>query len=196
MKEPKYIESSAVFDDERTYRYLLTRRWATGPIVLWCMLNPSDGDEVELDPTLRRCLGFTWRWGAPRSDEQRHDLGGFLAPAELGPYEDPATQCPNFGGFEIVNMYGYRSPYPSELWKYHEPVGPNNDAAIQAAAKRAAIVVVGWGGGAKPTREREVYALLQDVGVKPYCLGTTSRGSPVHPLYIRGDKQLEPWCLA
>ena len=196
IREPKYIESSAAFDDSGRYRYLLVRRWAPGPHVLWCMLNSSKANAIKPDPTVTRCLGFTWTWGAPKSDARDPDPSSFLVPPELGPYEDPARQCPNFGGFEVVNMYAYVSPYPEELWKQADPVGPNNDAAIQSAAKRASLVVVAWGGNAKTAREREVAALLRDVGVTPYCLGTTTRGSPLHPFYIRGDTKLQPWALA
>lgn len=55
--------AGAVFDESRTYRYLLWRRWGEGPGVLWIMLNPSTADEHVLDPTLRRCLDYTKRWG-------------------------------------------------------------------------------------------------------------------------------------
>ncbi len=57
--------TGALFDDQRKYRYLLWRRWSKGPALLWIMLNPSTADETELDPTLRRCLDFTLRWGYP-----------------------------------------------------------------------------------------------------------------------------------
>lgn len=49
------------------------------------------------------------------------------------------------------------------------------------------------GGNAKKERVQEVAKLFKGVGANLYCLGTTKDGSPKHPLYIKGDKQLEPW---
>lgn len=54
----------ATFDETRTYRYTLHRRWAPrGRRVCFCLLNPSTADEYVLDPTLTRCLGYAQRWG-------------------------------------------------------------------------------------------------------------------------------------
>ncbi len=50
-----------------TYRYRLEREGLLGAgSVLWVMLNPSTADENEDDPTIRRCRGFTERWGFRR----------------------------------------------------------------------------------------------------------------------------------
>lgn len=54
----------AVFDQTRTYRYLLERRWNAGPSALFVMLNPSSADATENDPTIRRCVAFARREGA------------------------------------------------------------------------------------------------------------------------------------
>jgi len=54
----------ATFDPSRTYRYRLTRTWdPDGPRVNFVMLNPSTADAFELDPTVRRCVGFARSWG-------------------------------------------------------------------------------------------------------------------------------------
>jgi hypothetical protein len=54
----------ATFSRDRRYRYTLTRVWDKDkPKILWVMLNPSTADETKLDPTLRRCLDYSYAWG-------------------------------------------------------------------------------------------------------------------------------------
>jgi len=57
LREGLYGPSVAVFGAGGTYRYLLTRRWAPGPVMTWVMLNPSTADAWTDDPTIARC----WR---------------------------------------------------------------------------------------------------------------------------------------
>ena len=55
---------SATADVRGEYRYTLTRVWDSAlPMITFVLLNPSTADEVELDPTLRRCVGFAKREG-------------------------------------------------------------------------------------------------------------------------------------
>ena len=58
-------DSTAVYSDCESYRYLLTRVWnPQGQKALFVMLNPSTATEVQNDPTVERCerraraLGF------------------------------------------------------------------------------------------------------------------------------------------
>lgn len=55
----------ATFNHARTHRFTLGRRIDGGGNrrIVWCMLNPSTADEFVLDPTVRRCVGFSQRWG-------------------------------------------------------------------------------------------------------------------------------------
>ena len=53
----------AVFNETRTHRYLLERRWRTGKLLTWIMLNPSTADAFDDDPTIRRCINFAKRDG-------------------------------------------------------------------------------------------------------------------------------------
>ncbi len=61
-----------VFSLCRRYRYTLWRYWwkdelfvnrATVRYAMFIGLNPSTADEVENDPTIRKCIGFAQRWG-------------------------------------------------------------------------------------------------------------------------------------
>lgn len=57
------MERSATFSACRTYRYALWRRWGRGDYVMFIGLNPSTADEINDDPTIRRCIGFARAWG-------------------------------------------------------------------------------------------------------------------------------------
>ncbi len=62
-REGLHGPSVAVFGSGRTYRYLLTRRWAPGPVMTWLMCNPSVADSVTDDPTIQRCTKRAARAG-------------------------------------------------------------------------------------------------------------------------------------
>jgi hypothetical protein len=59
----------AMFSPCRSYRYTLWRQWTPlllggkSGYVMWIGLNPSTGDEITDDPTIRRCMGFARSWG-------------------------------------------------------------------------------------------------------------------------------------
>lgn len=58
---------SARFSGCRTYRYELEREWDGHlPTIVWCGLNPSTADESKDDPTIRREVDFSKRWGFGR----------------------------------------------------------------------------------------------------------------------------------
>jgi len=67
MPEPRYIQKDAIFSPCKAYRYTLSRKWNSSPdkegYTLFVMLNPSTADENILDPTVRRCLYYTIKWG-------------------------------------------------------------------------------------------------------------------------------------
>ena len=58
------VNKDAKFSGCRAYRYALWRTWdISKPYALFIGLNPSTADEVEDDPTLRRCIDFSKSWG-------------------------------------------------------------------------------------------------------------------------------------
>lgn len=58
------MERGAVLDPTGVYRYSLWRNWnPDAPKITFVMLNPSQADAHQDDPTLRRCIGFAQDWG-------------------------------------------------------------------------------------------------------------------------------------
>jgi len=123
-------------------------------------------------------------------------LNGSTADAEK---DDPTIRrCIGFakrwgyGSLEVVNLFGYRTTLPTELKKALDPIGPDNDQYITAAAKRARRIIIAWGAhGAFKGRGKKVLGMLCRYGCKIECLGETKDGHPRHPLYIRNDTEPE-----
>ena len=54
------MNRTARFDKAGDYRYYLDRVWEPGwDYACWIMLNPSKADDMQDDPTIRRCINFT-----------------------------------------------------------------------------------------------------------------------------------------
>jgi hypothetical protein len=54
----------AEFSPCRTWRYSLSRMWTPGaPLAMFVGLNPSAADEIQDDPTARKCMRFAESYG-------------------------------------------------------------------------------------------------------------------------------------
>jgi len=71
------------------YRWSLHRRWSSGPLALWVMLNPSTADASTDDPTLRRCLALSRDWGFGAVSVANLFAWRATDPRELGIAPDP-----------------------------------------------------------------------------------------------------------
>lgn len=153
--------SGATISACQTYRYALTRIWGPGPRACWIMLNPSTADANLDDPTIRRCRTFSERKGC--------------------------------GSLVVVNLFALRSTNPAVLRSHPFPVGPEWREHFEAAIRHAdGPIVAAW--GAQPGIDDQVataMGVLRDASRIVVCLGRTKDGSPRHPLYVRGDTELE-----
>jgi len=91
-----------------------------------------------------------------------------------------------------VNCFAMIATDSSELKPDPDPVGPENDAYIQAAAEWADKIVIAWGTiGALHNRGKEVLRLLN--GYELLCLGYTKEKYPNFPLYLPARTVLIPY---
>lgn len=169
LEAERSLGMGAVFSPDRRYRYALYRTWdVSRPPTLWVLLNPSTADETRDDPTIRRCIGFSRRWGdggvvivnifAMRSTD----------PFALRLVQDPTGRPENDAYIASARV---RSARVVAGW-----------GAIQRLGKDLAI--------------RELEVLAKGILGHPdriMCLGKTKRGDPRHPLYVRGDTPLVPY---
>lgn len=89
-----------------------------------------------------------------------------------------------YGGVLLGNLFAYRSPDPSDLYRASDPIGPKNDAAIKALQDQAALTVCAWGTPGKfMGRDKQVLRSLRD----PHCLVRLKSGHPGHPLYKKSS---------
>jgi hypothetical protein len=155
MSADLFMERSAEFADG--HRLVLHRVWDPKlPTVAWLMCNPSIGDGLVDDPTIRRVIQFS-----------REHYGGSCAIVNLWslvtPY--PADLWPALGSID------------------HE-AHRRNQGAIQRVISTAFLRVVAF--GAEPMRRDPVLVphliRLFTAGIDPFCLGTSDDGWPLHPL--------------
>ena len=101
-----------------------------------------------------------------------------------------------FGGIEVYNLFALRSPHPITIEMAVDPVGPDNDSWLTAAAQSGRKISAAWGScqtQLQSVRANQVMKLLvQGRSALPASLGLTKTGQPRHPLYVRGTSQLFP----
>ena len=145
---------SAIFSEDRRYRYLLRRRVgnSTGR-VLFIMLNPSMADEERNDPTIRRCIGFAHDWGFGILEVVNLFALMSTDPRALLDAKDPV------GTDNDVTIY----------------------RALEVADM--VVLGWGNHGLDHQKRVAEVTAVVRQ-SARPYCLGVTMKDAPRHPLRL------------
>jgi len=58
------MKKDAIISEDGKYRYSLSRIWdESKPYVLFICLNPSRANEIDDDPTLKKCIAYAKKWG-------------------------------------------------------------------------------------------------------------------------------------
>lgn len=97
-----------------------------------------------------------------------------------------------FGRLEIVNLYGFMATEPSTLFAEQDPIGTENDSAIEESLDRANLVIAAWGnhGSYSPNRVEHVVGMIRNYGKRAVCFGLTKQIQPRHPLYLAANTAL------
>lgn len=147
-------------------RYLLWRTFnPQGTTVAFIMLNPSDADARDDDPTLRRCVGFAKSWGYGR-----------VLVANL---------------FSIIGS----DPKALKLHKEPDLFGDRvNEAILEDVLTSADLVVCAWGAHTRIAHVVEqLLALARNHRVELHRLDSNADGSPTHPLFLSKELLPQRW---
>lgn len=150
--------------------------------------------QISEDGRYRYLLGRRWERSLPEC------VFIMLNPSTAdGTKDDPTLRrCVSFaknfgcGSLLVGNLYAYRATAPADLRKADEPTGGDrNNRALTELLGRAGLSIAAWGAHARAPRVAEV---LQIPGAdRLAALGMTKSGAPRHPLYVRGDAELQEW---
>lgn len=105
------------------------------------------------------------------------------------------TAAEGYARLEVVNLFAYRSKDPVTLRFVDDPVGPENDAHIEAAARDADRIVAAWSHVERRLRWRvgEVMRLIDRIPRDLHVFGLTATGSPRHPSRLPDAARLTRW---
>ncbi len=141
----------AQFNEQGTHRWVLWRAWAEGRHALLCGLNPSKAGKTTDDPTIRKEVEFSKRWG----------LAGLR----------------KVNAFSLVSTDPKALlTHPDAVGE-----STDAQIATELARPNLAMVVFAWGAFPEVReRAKRIDELVRRAGFTPQCLGTTKDGHPAH----------------
>ncbi|HEY9679089.1 MAG TPA: DUF1643 domain-containing protein [Drouetiella sp.] len=155
------IDTGAIFDSRRRYRYKLWRKWDEAlPAVAYVMLNPSKADAEFNDQTIRTCISLAKRFGFGSMEVV--NLFAFCAtyPEDLRAARNPVGKL-------------------------------NDEYLVETVQNAERVILAWGNHGAIRNRHEDVLTLLQEHQHKLFCLGITKSAHPRHPLYTPASTVLQ-----
>jgi hypothetical protein len=154
------IDAGADFSPCRNYRYRLWRRWSPAGSSVLWLM---------LNPS--------------RADERHNDATIRRCIAY--------SQSWGYAAMDVCNLFAWCATHPRDLFAATSPVGRQNDNIIRRQIRCADLIMAAWGvHGDYRDRAFEIMTLLAGLDQPVYCLGTTRKGAPKHPLRLA--KTLRP----
>lgn len=155
----KGIERTAVFSQDKKYRFHLGRYWdRTLPILGFLLTNPSKAGATSEDNTSTRAIERAKRLG----------FGG----------------CEIVNAFAFIDTMpeGLRSAF-------NPIGSSNDDYILALCRDCAMVIAGWGQWGRLYMRDQKILKLLEPYKYVLHCLGTNRDGSPMHPLYLSYDIQ-------
>lgn len=131
-----------------------------------------------------------------------------LNPSKADHQKDDSTiiRCQNFakswncGGVYVINLFAFRSTYPTELLQAEDPIGTSNLSYQLVTMHKRDVdsIVVAWGNSPivrKLQKSSPDYLFEVFGGLPLYHMGLSKDGTPKHPLYLKSDTLLAPFKL-
>lgn len=171
--EKDTIKCEAVFNDDRSHRFLWKRVWNKDkPLVTVIMLNPCLSDNIITDTTTTLVT-------------------------------NNIARMERYGGVIVVNLYSLLTNKLNFRWNSDADLSePENDSYILKAANESEAVILAWGKAADTNlriadRAEQVLKLLEPCAEKMFLISDGER-SGLHPLTpaLRSAWQLEAFSLA
>lgn len=157
------IDSGAVFNRSKKYRYNLWRTWdPSGKRAAFIMLNPSRADVSTNDPTIRSCISFAQALGF-----------GSVEVVNLFAYRTPHPHELR----QVADPIGCK----------------NDEHIAATCGRADTIILAWGNYGSLLQRDAVVLNLLQSVKNKLQCFDITKLGQPRHPLYVKHTTPLRPF---
>lgn len=143
-----------------------------------------------------------WRWWGYKPEPQPSYMVAFLglnpSTADAAKNDPTVTRCIGFAkrwGFDgmiMLNLFAHRDTDPKMMKLATNPVGPDNDEAIDRITGLAGMTVCCWGShGVHLGRSLAVQRLL--AGRTLHYLKLTAALEPWHPLYLAGELKPLVW---
>jgi hypothetical protein len=166
--DPDDCLRTAMLSDNGLYRWTLHRRFGSGGVLRFIMLNPSTADAMKDDPTIVKCCGFAVRLGF-----------GAIDVVNLFPFRatDPKVlwQAQRDG----VDIGG------GSTGRKHLAHALDDD--------EGGLTIAAWGANVRNDHERVRWLLDQPGAERLHCLSKTKRGEPGHPLMLPYSCLAIPW---